>query len=345
VTNMPQLPRRRVEPLPPPPGAFDTVLNRARARRYRRLTTISGVTGVFLAGVWGGLAMAGGVAGVQDGLVNLASRGGDLVSASSHTGTANSTAAVHQPSTSKAPTSRPGSSSGTPTDRGAVRVEMVRGLVVDGAGTPAVGMYVYTGTVSGKSFVPRSTPSAVTDQKGRYAVPCTDAPVLLTPWVLNDSHGAHARGRWAAEYVTSPTCSRKVASTVTEVQPGAAIVGQVSTDHGCADSDFSLWLWLNGNRRTTVRLGNLNEGDAFEVTGLPRGTHVLGAHGRHTEVTVAAGSRVTQDVTFDCPDLPTPTDTPTASPPSLPLPTETATPDPTGSSSPTGSSTAAPSGG
>ena len=39
------------------------MLNRARARRYRRLTAVTGVTAVFLAGIMGGLAMGGGVVG------------------------------------------------------------------------------------------------------------------------------------------------------------------------------------------------------------------------------------------------------------------------------------------
>ena len=56
----------------------------------------------------------------------------------------------------------------------------------------------------------------------------------------------------------------------------------MKTDKSCADSDFTLWLWLNGNRPTAVRLGNLNAGDSFTISGLPEGTHVLGAHGLRT---------------------------------------------------------------
>ena len=69
-------PGRRIEPLPPPPGAFDAVLNRARARRYRRLTAVTGVTAVFLAGIMGGLAMGGGVSGVQESLISVATGNG-----------------------------------------------------------------------------------------------------------------------------------------------------------------------------------------------------------------------------------------------------------------------------
>jgi hypothetical protein len=194
-------------------------------------------------------------------------------------------------------------------------------------------MFVYTGTRSGGSFIPRATPSAVTNDQGRYAVPCTDDPVLLTPWTLNESRAA-ATGRWAATYVTSPKCSTDVASTVTEVLPSASVEGHVNTDKGCADSDFSLWLWLNGNRPTAVQLGNLNEGDAFTISGLPAGTHVLVARGRHIPVSVKTGGHVTQNVTFSCPNEPT--GTPTVTPSELPTPTDSPTPDPSESPTPTG---------
>jgi hypothetical protein len=216
---------------------------------------------------------------------------------------------------------------------------MVRGLVVDGDGAPVVGMFVYTGVRTGGSFIPRATPSAVTNDQGRYAVPCTDDPVLLTPWTLNESR-ATAKGRWAATYVTSATCSTEVASTVTEVLPAASVEGHVTTDKGCATSDFSLWLWLNSNRPTAVRLGNLNEGDAFKISGLPAGTHILGAHGRHIPVTVESGGHATQDVTFPCPDEPTGTPSPTITPPEVPTPSDTATPGPSESPTPTGTATA-----
>ena len=88
---------------------------------------------------------------------------------------------------------------------------------------------------------------------------------------------------------------------MTKVLPSASVEGHVKTNRGCADSDFSLWLWLNGNRPTAVQLGNLNEGDAFTISGLPEGTHVLGGVGRHIPVTLKAGGHVTQDVTFAVP--------------------------------------------
>jgi hypothetical protein len=336
VTQMPQRPRRRPEPLPPPPGAFDTVLQRARTRRYRRLSAVTAVTGVFLAGLWGGLAMAGGVTGVQDTVVGFANNASDLVRADPPTESPTTSSEAVVPPTGVHSSSAPAPSpSGSPSDTSHARMAMVRGLVVDSHGAPVVGMFVYTGTRTGGSFIPHATPSAVTNDQGRYAVPCTTNPVLLTPWTLNESRAA-ATGRWAATYVTSPKCSTEVASTVTEVLPSASVEGHVKTDKGCADSDFSLWLWLNGNRPTAVQLGNLNEGDAFTISGLPEGTHVLSGVGRHIPVTVKAGGHVTQDVTFRCPEESTGTSSPTTTPPEAPTPTDTTTPDPSESPTPTG---------
>ena len=332
MTHLPQ-PRRRPEPLPPPPEAFETVLRRARARRHRRLATVAAVTGVFLAGLWGGLAMAGGVAGVQHTVVGFANQASDLVKAGEPTEPPTKSSAKPVLPTGGHSTSAPVTTSASPTVTGHARMAMVRGLVVDGDGAPVVGMFVYTGTRSGSSFIPRATPSAVTNDQGRYAVPCTDDPVLLTPWTLNESRAA-ATARWAATYVTSPKCSTAVASTVTKVKPSASVQGHVNTDKGCAGSDFSLWLWLNGNRPTAVQLGNLNEGDAYTISGLPEGTHVLGARGRHIPVSVKSGGHVTQNVTFSCPKEPT--ETPTITPSELPTPTETTTPDPSASPTPTG---------
>jgi hypothetical protein len=338
VTHPPPTPRRRPEPLPPPPEAFETVLHRARARRYRRLSTLAAVTGVFLAGLWGGLAMAGGVAGVQDTVVSLANRGGDLVKANQQSESPTPSSAKVVPPTGGHSSSAPVIPTGSPTETGHARMAMLRGLVLDSRGAPVVGVFVYTGTMSGDSFLPRSTPSAVTNDQGRYAVPCTSNPVLLTPWTLNESRGA-AKGRWAATYVRSPKCSTAVASTVTKVKPSASVQGNVKTDHGCADSDFTLWLWLNGNRPTAVRLGNLNAGDTFKISGLPKGTHVLGAHGLRANVKVKTGGHVTKNVTFACPDEPTGAPT-TTTPSEMPTPSDSTTPDPSESPTPTGTAAA-----
>ena len=314
-------------------GAFDTVLRRARARRYRRLSTVAASTGVFLAGLWGGLAMAGGVAGVQDTSSASRTNASDLVKADPPTESPTKSSAKVVPPSGGHSSSAPVGPTGSPTDTGHARVAMVRGLVVDSRGAPVVGMFVYTGTLSGSSFIPGPPrrPSRTTRAGTRCRAPTN--PVLLTPWTLNESRGA-ATGRWAATYVTSPKCSTAVASTVTEVLPSASVQGHVKTDKGCADSDFSLWLWLNGNRPTAVRLGNLNEGDTFTISGLPEGTHVLGGRGRHIQRDGEGRRARDPDVTFACPDEPT--GTPTVTPSELPTPTDTTTPDPSESPTPTG---------
>ena len=45
--------RHRVAPLDPPPGQFAAVLREANRRRYHRAAAFCGVTGVFLAGIFG----------------------------------------------------------------------------------------------------------------------------------------------------------------------------------------------------------------------------------------------------------------------------------------------------
>ena len=64
--------RRQVEPLAPPPGQFDAVFREATARRYHRAAVALGVTGVFLAGIFGGLTMGGGPAGMTNAVLNAA---------------------------------------------------------------------------------------------------------------------------------------------------------------------------------------------------------------------------------------------------------------------------------
>jgi hypothetical protein len=327
--------RRHVEPLPAPPGAFDTVLGRARARRYRRLTAVASVTGVFLAGIFGGLAMGGGVSGVQQSLYQFAS-GNDAATQSPSSTTTTSAASVARKS--KRPHSARPSVSTAPVvgrkSRAAHGPQLrVRGQVVDESGSPVAGMYVYTGVSTQDGFVPSATAAAVTSVTGHYAIPCRKGSVLLTSWPLNTPLGATADGRWAATFVAAPVCARNAPAEVTSVSKGATIEGTVRTDVSCPDQNFPLWVWLGGDRTASVRLSHLSEGDRFRVSGLPAGTQVLGARGRHLPVTVASSS-ITQDVEFACTGIPTPTDTPTVSPSPIPTPSETESPPPTESTAP-----------
>ena len=313
---------RRIEPLPPPPGAFDAVLNRARARRYRRLTAVTGVTAVFLAGIMGGLAMGGGVSGVQESLISVAT-GNGLGGDDAPTPTPSESKEQPAPSPSTPDASHtspdPSTESGKSTP---VRRPQVRGRVVDGRGNPVGGLFVYTGTVSAKVFVPTSaTPAAITGVRGAYSVPCTGGPVLITSWELNLPQGLYADGQWAATLVKNLKCAQAPPRKVTAVSAGATVMGKVSTDVACAGDEFPVWLWLDGHRTTAVRLSQLKSGDGFLVSGLPKGTHILTARGDRTRVTVGASGTVNQDIEVPCPDAPP--DEPSSSP------SPTVTPDPT----------------
>ena len=219
--------------------------------------------------------------------------------------------------------------------------EKVRGRVVDPTGKPVVGMFVYTAVPGGRSFVPSASPAAVTGANGRYAVPCTGGPVLLTPWPLNVPLGPTADGHWAATFVSDPCAARKAAPTVTTVEPGATVQGHVMTDHDCSSAQFPLWLWLDGNRPAAVRLSGLNEGDLSASPGCRPASRCWEPGGTPPRSRPPAGI-VNQDVTFSCPGIPTPTETATGSPSPQPTPSETDSPSPSATTpTPTGTSTGA----
>ena len=331
----PTPPRRRIEPLPPPPGQFDAVLNRARARRYHRLSAVAGVATVFVAGIAGGLAMGGQVSDVPNSLYSLATGGDEKVATSPPA--QDTTSAAVAPSKSDKPVKSQTSSPPTSTAVKTVAQgrPVVRGRVVDTAGQPVAGLFVYTGTTPNDAFVPTTaSPSAITGVGGGYRVPCTGGPVLLTSWELNTPQGLYADGRWAATLVTKAKCGVKEPRKVTEITPGASVFGHVHTAPSCADADFPMWLWLNGHRTTAVRLSHLRDGDGFLVSGLPAGTHVLSVRDSQTPVTVGKSGQVDQEIDVPCPDAPPeiepPPDSPSpeVSPEPTDTPTETESPDP-----------------
>ena len=326
-------PTRSIEPLPPPPGRFDQVLREARSRRYRRAAAVTGVTGVFLAGIMGGLAL-GGVGGVQQRIVALA--GGNTHTAEpSDTATATKAASrtVGTTATTSTHKSHPSRHSGT--SGPAQPVAMVRGRAVDMSGTPVVGAYVYGGHYQAGDFLPTALPVARTGPTGRFAIPCGGA-VLITPWPLNRPLREAVTSPVAATMVTAPVCSGSTDAQVTTMPAGSTVEGQVRTDVGCASEDFQAALWLDGNRSTAIRLAHLHEGDAFRLTGVPQGKHLLRIHGKEYDVAVPAGAAtVTRNVTVACPDLPTPTEIPSLTPSPAPTPSETQSPSPTTTATPT----------
>jgi hypothetical protein len=331
----PDAPRRTIEPLSPPAGRFDAVMGAAKARRYRRATAVCSVAGVFLAGLFGGLAM-GGVSGVTATISDAAHFSGIVGTTSPSSPSSGSKAASVVPKTSTSghtPSSAPTAVVSTQPAIGPHKPR-VRGRVVDPSGQPVAQLFVYTETPSQGGYVPSAAPAAVTRANGRYDVACTGGPVLITPWQINTSTGSTVFARWAATQVTDPVCSRTAAPQVTRLSPAGELTGTVHTDAGCPDQSFQMWVWIGGNRPTSVWLTDLREGHDFRVSGLGSGQVVLGDHGRHTTVVLSGGS-TTHDVTFAC-AVPSTTPTPTDS--GTPTPTPTGTVTPPSSPAPTTSS-------
>lgn len=327
-------PRRRIEPLTPPPDRFDSVFRDATARRYHRAAAAVGITGVFLAGIFGGVAM-GGPSGVRTTVLNAAGLGSPSPSASSSTGTRTSAS----PIPSGAVSTRKGSASGTVTaPPEQVAPPYLRGEVLNAAGSPVSGLYVYTGVISAEGFVPNASPTR-TNGDGWYQVACTGGPLLVTSWPLNVNLGTSATGAYAARFVDTPSCTNTEHHLVTRVEEGAVVQGDVHTDVACPGAAFPLWLWIGGDRLASVRLTGIQEGGRYRISGAPQGTSIVGARGVTHAVNLRSGETEEQDVTYTCPSSPTSTPDPSTTPDATPT-------VPTGSPSPTEPtpSTSAPTG-
>ncbi len=309
---------RRPEPLRPPPDRFAAVYREAQARRFHRAAAACGITGVFLAGIFGGLAM-GGPSGVRDTIaaaVNQTSAATTTTSPASR-----SLQASKLPATGRTRT-KDDATTPVPAPRkpGAT---YLRGEILDTSGAPVSRLYVYAGSLTEKGFVPR-TPPARTNSAGWYSVACTGGPLLVTSWPLNARLGSEADGAYAARFVDTPSCGTVRHHVVSVVEAGAVVTGMVRTDVACPGTEFPLWLWVDGHRSAAVRLSGLREGDRYRISGAPEGTSVLGARGRIREVALRAGRTTAQDVTFACPVAPTRPPEPSTTP--LPTPSETTTP-------------------
>ena len=226
----------------------------------------------------------------------------------------------------------------------------VSGVAVSAEGKPIAGLYVYPGRPGTEGFQATAEPVARTAADGSFSLACPGTPVLLSPWRVNVLGDQHRGGAWSATFVGGATqaasaadapCSASGRVVKTTVLPGSTLTGEVEMPEQCADAALPLWVWLNGNRALTVRLGGLESGDTYSVSGLPPGQHTLGANGHRTTVTVGGGGSFTENVTFDCdpgsgPESPDPSESP-----STPLPTPsdppTSQPTPT-STSPSGGS-------
>jgi hypothetical protein len=335
VTQTPGPARRhRVAPLEPPPGQFTAVLREANRRRYHRAAAFCGVTGVFLAGIFGGLAM-GGPGGVRSTIV-AAARLGDP--------TTTTVTATREPHSTAARSSRSGK---VPPEQ--VRKTYLRGEILNASGAPVSGLYVYSGVLTAHGFVPNKTP-ARTNGVGWYLIACTGGPLLVTSWPINHPVGPVATGVYAARFIDTPSCAMAKHHVVTRVEEGAVVEGDIRADVACPGTEFTLWLWIGGDRSASVRLSGLLAGGRYRITGAPVGTSVVGARGRTYDVTLSSGQTLEQDVAMVCPTAltttpraeTTPTGTPTATESSLPSDASPSTS--TTSVAPGGTETASPTG-
>jgi hypothetical protein len=335
--------RHRVAPLDPPPGQFTAVLREANRRRYHRAAAFCGVTGVFLAGIFGGLAM-GGPGGVRSTIV-AAARLGDPA--------ATTVPATQNSRTTAARSSRSGKVEAPPEQ---VRKTYLRGEILNASGAPVSGLYVYSGVLTAHGFVPNKTP-ARTNGVGWYLIACTGGPLLVTSWPINHPVGPVASGVYAARFIDTPSCAMAKHHIVTRVEQGAVVQGDIRADVACPGTELTLWLWIGGDRSASVRLSGLPAGSRYQISGAPVGTSVVGARGRTYDVTLASGQTVEQDVTMVCPTAltttpraeTTPTSTPTSTPTATPTGTESSlpadTPSSGGTSDPPGATeTASPTG-
>jgi hypothetical protein len=328
--------RHRVTPLDPPPGQFTAVLREANRRRYHRAAAFCAVTGVFLAGIFGGLAM-GGPGGVRSTIVSAAGLGDT---------SATSVAATQHTHTTAARSSRSGK---VPPEQ--ARTTYLRGEILNASGAPVSGLYVYSGVNTAHGFVPNKSP-ARTNSVGWYMIACTGGPLLVTSWPINLSIGPVAGGAYAARFIDTPSCGMTKHHVLTRVEEGAVVEGDIRTDVACPGTEFTLWLWIGGDRSASVRLSGLLAGSRYRISGAPVGTSVVGARGRTYDVTLSSGQTVEQDVTMVCPTAltttpqaeTTPTLTPTGTESPLPADTSPSTsrtedpPSGTGTASPTGTS-------
>ena len=328
--------RHRVAPLAPPPGQFTAVLREANRRRYHRAAAFCGVTGVFLAGIFGGLAMGGGPSGVRSTIVSAAGRLGDA-----------STTTVTATRDSRASAARSTRSGTAPPEQ--VKKTYLRGEILNASGAPVSGLYVYSGVLTAHGFVPNKSP-ARTNSVGWYMIACTGGPLLVTSWPINLPIGPVAGGTYAARFVDTPSCGMTKHHVVTRVEEGAVVQGDIRADVACPGTEFTLWLWVGGDRSASVRLSGLLAGSRYRISGAPVGTSVVGARGRTYDVTLSSGQTVEQDVTMVCPTAltttpkvettPALTPTGTESPPPADASTSTSgteePPGGTGTASPTG---------
>lgn len=291
------LPRRRTDPLPPPPGSFEAVLARAGVRRRRRALGVSSAVAAVLVVTVAGVGLA--QSSPHDGLPGLPATTGATLPGPSHQPPADSP----DDRRSAAP-GRQSGPDGTP--GGPAAASWLRGRAVDGDGQGIAGLLVQPGRPGRAAYDSDGQVAAVTDDHGNYRIGCPHAPVLLATWRVNQPvTGGVTGGPWAATFVGGgetglPACDGPRTSTT--VGPGATVTGRVVDTGPCLPGDsYNVWLWLDGDRGRTVRLAGLASGGSFAFSGLPAGSHTLGLRGQTATVVASAGEETTADVAYACP--------------------------------------------
>jgi hypothetical protein len=335
---MTNLPRRRIEPLEPPPESFDRVLAGARRRRRQHALVAASSTLVLVLVAAGSFALGSSLNATQN--LNDAADG-------KHNGDSTSHPTLQSSRTPSIPSSKhtqtPPTGTQTSQGQGQGQISWLRGRAVDPNGNGIAGLYVLTGEPNQQTFNSDGAAGTRTDSNGDYKIACPRAPVLLATWQLGTELQAMTTGgQWGATFVggaagsTSavvPACDKPRIKTT--LSPGGSVHGIVHVTGKCAPgATFPLWVWLGGDRNNTVRLGGLQDGDAFSFAGLPPGTHTLGARGVTASITLHSGSSVEQDAAFKCRDSTTPSTDESPDPSSSPSPTESSTPPATPSSTP-----------
>lgn len=343
---------REIEPLSPPPGSFDRVVKTAHARRRRRgaIVTSSVAALALVAGASFALGNSTGVTQqIIDSAVSVVDRGPSPedtpVTTNQASPTRSKESKTAKPVSSSAVAGGGGASVAGPTSVEAMTprpMSFLRGHVRDPEGRPLANILVQPGVADHATFITSGQVAAETNTLGNFKIPCPRAPVLLSTWPLGRSVTSPViGGAWAATFVGGsptqavvPACGNHVA-TVT-MEKGSTLTGTVQVTGSCPDATFPLWVWLDGDRNSTVRIDGLRDGDTYRYSGLPSGTHVLGARGITTPLVVAAGGTVEQDAAFTCPVIPTQEPTGSSGPttePETPSPTVTETPTASESSS------------
>jgi hypothetical protein len=342
-------PRRRIEPLAPPPESFDKVVKAAHARRRRHGVVVTAsvavlalVSGVSFA-LGSSLSVSQRISAVADSLTDQDTASASPTPTATNQASPTLTAQEQQHKPPPAPaTSKAVAGADTPVRPTVTPNSYLRGRAVDTEGNPVANLLVQPGAADHATFQATGVLAAVTDAAGEFTIACPKAPVLLSTWRLNQAvPSLVVGGDWAATYVGGsetrsvvPACGKTRTTTV--VARGATLTGTVRAAGACPEATVPLWVWLDGDRRISVRISGLHDGDTFRFSGLPAGTHVMGARGITTPVTVPAGVEVQADAKFLCPVLPEPSTSSTPEPTgSTPSPSET--PADTQSPSPTAS--------